>query len=82
MGVSALSPIDAWAVGHVDDINSLAAQTLLNGGAASVRAELTRKPNAARLGFKKVIVYQFAIRSLLTEHWEPVSMVTPERPVR
>ena len=53
-----------------------------NGGAASVRAELARKPNAARLGFKKVIVYQFAIRSLLSENWEPVSMVTPERPVR
>ena len=53
-----------------------------NGGAANVRTELARKPNAARLGFKKVIVYQFAIRSLLEEHWEPVSMVTPERPVR
>lgn len=53
-----------------------------NGGAASVRTELARRPNAARLGFKKVIVYAFAIRSLLTEHWEPVSMVTPERPVR
>jgi alginate O-acetyltransferase complex protein AlgJ len=52
-----------------------------NGGAASVRAELARRPNAARLGFKKVIVYAFAIRSLLTEHWEPVSMAAPERPL-
>ena len=53
-----------------------------NGGAASVRTELARKPNAVRLGFKKVIVYEFAIRSLLLEHWEPVSIVTPERPIR
>jgi alginate O-acetyltransferase complex protein AlgJ len=53
-----------------------------NGGGASVRTELARQPNAARLGFKKVIVYAFAIRSLLSENWEPVSMVTPERPVR
>ena len=53
-----------------------------NGGGASVRLELGRRTNAARLGFKKVIVYQLAIRSLLSEHWEPVSMVMPERPVR
>ena len=51
-----------------------------NGGAATQsRAELARSQNAERLGHKKVIVYQFAIRALLTETWEPSRMVTPLR---
>ena len=51
-----------------------------NGGAATQsRAELARSENAERLGHKKVIVYQFAIRALLTETWEQSRMVTPRR---
>jgi alginate O-acetyltransferase complex protein AlgJ len=51
-----------------------------NGGAATQsRAELARSENAERLGHKKVIVYQFAIRALLTETWEESRMVTPRR---
>jgi alginate O-acetyltransferase complex protein AlgJ len=51
-----------------------------NGGAATQsRAELARSENAERLGHKKVIVYQFAIRALLTETWEHSRMVTPRR---
>jgi alginate O-acetyltransferase complex protein AlgJ len=51
-----------------------------NGGAATQsRAELARSEHAERLGHKKVIVYQFAIRALLTETWEPSTMVTPRR---
>ena len=53
-----------------------------NGGASTQsRAELARSQNAERLGHKKVIVYQFAIRALLTETWEPSRMVTPQRSV-
>jgi hypothetical protein len=52
-----------------------------NGGASTqARAELARSENAARLGHKKVIVYQFAMRSLLTETWEPSAMVAPQPP--
>ena len=47
------------------------------GGATRVRAELARQDNAERLGHKKVIVYEFAIRSLLGESWKPIPMVTP-----
>jgi alginate O-acetyltransferase complex protein AlgJ len=51
-----------------------------NGGASTQsRAELARGQNAERLGHKKVIVYQFAIRALLTETWEMSRMVTPQR---
>jgi alginate O-acetyltransferase complex protein AlgJ len=47
-----------------------------NGGASTQsRAELARAQNAERLGHKKVIVYQFAIRALLTETWEPSRLV-------
>jgi hypothetical protein len=47
------------------------------GGATRVRAELARQDNAERLGHKKVIVYEFAIRSLLGESWKPIPMITP-----
>jgi hypothetical protein len=51
-----------------------------NGGAATQsRAELARSENAERLGPKKVIVYQFAIRALLAETWEQSRMVAPRR---
>jgi hypothetical protein len=50
----------------------------LNGGGASrTRMELARQDNAARLGRKKVIVYEFAMRDLLAENWKPLPMVTP-----
>ena len=51
------------------------------GGASRVRAELARLDNAERLGHKKVIVYEFAIRNLLGENWKLASMVSPVRPV-
>jgi alginate O-acetyltransferase complex protein AlgJ len=51
-----------------------------NGGASTqARAELARSENAQRLGYKKVIVYQFAIRALLTETWEKRRLVAPQR---
>jgi hypothetical protein len=53
----------------------------LNGGGASrTRTELARQENAARLGHKKVIVYQFAVRDLLAENWKPLPVVTPIAP--
>ena len=53
----------------------------LNGGGASrTRTELARQENATRLGYKKVIVYQFAMRDLLAENWKPLPMATPIAP--
>jgi hypothetical protein len=48
------------------------------GGATRVRMELARQDNAERLGHKKVIVYEFAIRNLQGESWKPISMVAPK----
>jgi hypothetical protein len=50
------------------------------GGPVLTRTELARQENAARLGFKKVIVYEFAIRDLLGENWKPIAMVKPVPP--
>jgi hypothetical protein len=50
------------------------------GGPMLTRTELAREENATRLGFKKVIVYEFAIRDLLGENWKPIAMVTPVPP--
>ena len=49
------------------------------GGASAVRAELARPEMAERLGPKRVIVYEFAIRNLAVENWPVVAMVTPLR---
>lgn len=52
------------------------------GGPLLTRTELAREENSARLGFKKVIVYEFAMRDLLAGNWKPISMVRPVvRPV-
>ncbi len=50
------------------------------GGPVLTRTELARQENASRLGFKKVIVYEFAIRDLLGENWKPIAMVKPVPP--
>jgi alginate O-acetyltransferase complex protein AlgJ len=50
----------------------------LNGGGAwRGRAELARSENARRLGRKKAIVYEFAIRDFTSEDWRVVPMVNP-----
>jgi alginate O-acetyltransferase complex protein AlgJ len=54
--------------------------SLNGGGAWRARSELARTENAQRLGRKKVIVYQFAIRNLAGENWKVVPMVTPIPP--
>ena len=55
----------------------------LNGGGVwRARSELARPENAGRLGWKKFIIYEFAIRDLSGENWKVVPMVTPIRPVK
>jgi hypothetical protein len=51
------------------------------GGAARVRASLAGLENAERLGSKKMIIYEFAIRDLLGENWKPFPLVTTRRPL-
>ena len=53
----------------------------LNGGGAwRARFELARPENAGRLGWKKLIIYEFAIHNLAGENWKVVPMVTPVHP--
>jgi alginate O-acetyltransferase complex protein AlgJ len=49
------------------------------GGTSQVRAELSRLDMAERLGVKKVLLYEFAMRGLAGDDWPVVPMVTPKR---
>jgi hypothetical protein len=47
------------------------------GGASGTRTELSRFSNAERLARKKVLIYEFAIRSLMNESWRLAQLPSP-----
>ena len=52
-----------------------------NGGAAAaVRLSLARAENRGRLGGKRLVLYQFAMRDLAGQHWPVVRLQVPETP--
>jgi alginate O-acetyltransferase complex protein AlgJ len=50
------------------------------GGTSRTRGELARRENEERLGRKKVVVYEFAVRDLLGENWKPMPVAVPKLP--
>ena len=50
------------------------------GGASRTRAELSRAENARRLGYKKIVVFEFAIRDLASENWISFPVVQAQAP--
>ena len=50
------------------------------GGTSRTRGELARRENEERLGRKKVVVYEFAVRDLLGENWKPIPVAVPKLP--
>jgi len=53
-----------------------------NGGAAAaVRASLARAENRPRLAGKRLVIYQFAMRDLLGQHWPVIHLPVADVPV-
>ena len=47
------------------------------GGTWTTRAELSRPENLDRLAVKRVVVYEFAIRDLLSQNWKLAPLASP-----
>lgn len=54
-----------------------------NGGAAgAVRVSLARADNRSRLASKRLVIYEFAMRDLMGQHWPVVRIPLPAAPAR
>ena len=51
--------------------------TFNGGGTWTTRAELSRAENLDRLAVKRVVVYEFAIRDLLSQNWKLAPLASP-----